>query len=88
MVVIGAFEQTAEVRLDADDLEVLTAHYVAPDWPGDTVGFQAKKLYRISGNGSKHCIAIAYIAHFRIGEYRIVSNVGSERHHPVWIRHI
>ncbi len=88
MLVIGALKQTSKQRLDGDDLEVLPAYFVSPDRPGDTVGFQAKKLYRVSGHGRKYRVAIAHIAHFRIGENRIVSHVGCERHHPVWIGHI
>src|SRR5271165_4118513 len=63
MVIVSAFQQTPEVRLDGHDLEVLTAHYVCPDWPRDTVGFEAKRLYRESGNGRKHGIAVTHIAH-------------------------
>ena len=71
MIVIGALQQPPEERLDADDLEILPADFVSPDRPGDAVGFQAKILDVQSGNGGKHGIGIADIAHFRIGENRI-----------------
>ena len=44
MIVIGALQQAPEERLDADDLEVLPAHFVSPHGPGDAVGFQAEIL--------------------------------------------
>ena len=66
MIVIGALQQTAEERLDTDDLEVLSAHCASPDGPGDTVGFQTKILKFLSGYSRKHRIVITPVAHFRI----------------------
>ena len=83
MIVIGALQQTPEERLDADDLEVLAAHFVSPDRPRDAVGFQAEILNVPSADRGKYGIAIAHIAHFRLGKKRIRQLGEPERHHPV-----
>ena len=88
MVVIGTLQQTPQERLDADNLEVLSAHRVSPDRTGDTVGLQTETPYGHRGNGRKHCIAIAHIAHFGIGKNWIGLIGARQRHYPVWIGHI
>src|ERR1700677_1170694 len=88
MVVVGAQQQTPQERLDADNLEVLPAYWKSPDRPGDAVGLQTETLYGHSGDGRKHAIAIAHIAHLGIGKNRIGLIGARERHYLVWIGHI
>src|SRR5271163_2176521 len=88
MVIIRTLQQTPQERLDADNLEVLSAHRVSPDRPGGAVGLQAETRYGHSGNGRKHGIAITHVAHFGIGKNRIGLVGASERHYLVWVRHI
>src|ERR1700689_3124654 len=88
MVIIGTLQQAPEEWLDADNLEVLSAHRVSPDRPSGAVGLQAETRYGHSGNGRKHRIAIAHVAHFGIGKNRIGLVGARERHYAVWMRHI
>src|SRR6266849_8983924 len=87
MIVVGALQQPPQERLDADDLEVLSAHFLSPDVPGDAVGFQTKFLYLNTSHSRKHVVFFAHIAHFRIRK-KGGTVFGLKRHHPVCMRHI
>src|SRR5882724_9934134 len=87
MIVIGGLQQTPEERLDIHDFKVLSAHFVSPHRPCDTIGFQAKILHLKSGYSGKHRIPITHIAHFWIAKKR-ATLFGLKRHHTVCMRHI
>src|SRR5205823_1645281 len=57
MVVIGGFEQAAKERLDAHDLEVMTAHFACPDGTGNASGFHSKIAWPIRSDSRKHRVA-------------------------------
>src|SRR5436190_14155486 len=88
MIVIGALQQAAEERLDADDLEVFSAHQASPDGPGGTVGLETEIVYVPSGDRREHGIFITDIAHFGVGKNRIGLIAVSMRHHLAGMRNV
>src|SRR3984885_16188772 len=88
MVVIGGLQKTPEERLDADDLKVLPAHCESPDRPCGAVSLETEAIDAEGSNRRKHRISITDIAHFGIGEDRLVLMGGPERHTLGCMRHI
>ena len=53
MIIIGAREQTAEQRLDADNFKVLTTDLITPDGVGGAIGIEPEIHDAVGGDGGE-----------------------------------
>src|SRR5258708_4306073 len=72
MIIIGARQETAEQRLDADNFKVLTADFITPDEVGGAVGIEPEIHDAVSGDGGEDGLAVTNITELHVREVCLI----------------
>jgi hypothetical protein len=80
MIVIGALEQTAQQRLDAENFKVLTTDLIIPDGVAGSIGLKPEIHDPVRGYGGEDGVALTDVAYLLVREICAVV-AGLKGHH-------